>query len=406
MVVTTIMIAAKPSLTQYYVDGHIHIGRANGGEPIKISAAPSLTLTQVIHIAMEEKGIQMIGLIDAVATPVLRDIEEMLASNHLRPLQAGGLQAQNGLTILLGGEIEVRGPTGGAAHFGVFVPHIEELRELAQWLSKEQTNSSLSSQRVKFANANALGSFIYDLKGILMVNHAFTPHKGLYGNCVAHLADMIDPKYVTAIELGLSSDTEMADYLSELSEFTFVTNSDAHSLPRIAREYHVAALGAPTFVDYQAALLRQGEGSIVKNIGLFPDLGKYHLTACAICHAPITNEGEPCTSCGATRTIPGVANRLHEIADRSHSVSPAHRPPYIHQVPLAFIPGIGSKLINKLLDHFGTEMNILNEVPKNDLAKVIGDRLADLVIKARFGELSFEAGHGGRYGKILIEQNS
>ena len=43
---------------------------------------------------------------------------------------------------------------------------------------------------------------------------------------------------IPAIELGLSSDTFLADEISELEDKTFLTNSDAHSLPKIAREYN------------------------------------------------------------------------------------------------------------------------------------------------------------------------
>ena len=51
--------------------------------------------------------------------------------------------------------------------------------------------------------------------------------------------------------------------------------------------------------------------------------------------------------------------------------SPVKRPPYVHQVPLQLIPGIGPKTIQKLKEAFGTEMNILHRVNKGDLKETI-----------------------------------
>ena len=76
--------------------------------------------------------------------------------------------------------------------------------------------------------------------GILIPAHVFTPHKSYYGNCTDRLENVFKEKYdkIFAVELGLSSDTFLADEISELENKTFVTNSDAHSLPKIAREYN------------------------------------------------------------------------------------------------------------------------------------------------------------------------
>ena len=66
---------------------------------------------------------------------------------------------------------------------------------------------------------------------------------------------------IFAVELGLSSDTFLADEISELENKTFVTNSDAHSLPKIAREYNKMLLEDISFKEIKKALKR-----IEKNI--------------------------------------------------------------------------------------------------------------------------------------------
>ncbi len=385
---------------RFFVDGHVHIGRASQGEPIKISAAPTLTVMGVIEHAAQAKGIDMIGLVDAVTPPVMRDLRLLMDKGVLHPVPDGGLSFAGKVTLLLGAEVEIGGPLGGAAHFGAFVPDFEALESFAQWLGARQTNPNLSSQRALRTTATALAAKVNELGGVVIVNHAFTPHKGLYGNCVAHMADMLPPSLVAAVELGLSADTDMADRVSELASMTFVTNSDAHSLPKIAREYHIVRLQEPSFQAYRRALLRQGRERIEANVGLWPALGKYYLSACQDCGQPWDKGAESCMACGSKRLTMGVWNRLQAVADLAVSQSPSYRPPYRHQTPLEFVPGLGPAKRRSLLNAFHTEMNILNDVPVDDLTRVVGEKLALQIDLARTGAAPLIAGGAGRYGKV------
>ena len=54
---------------------------------------------------------------------------------------------------------------------------------------------------------------------------------------------------ISAIELGLSADSQMAGMLSELDGKSFTSNSDAHSLIKMGREYNVMRLGALNFQE-------------------------------------------------------------------------------------------------------------------------------------------------------------
>jgi PHP family Zn ribbon phosphoesterase len=108
---------------------------------------------------------------------------------------------------------------------------------------------------------------------------------------------------------------------------------------------------------------------------------------------------QSCAACGHSKFIKGVATRIREL--QTSKEGRQGRPPYIHQVPLDFIPGLGPKLFQKLLDHFGTEMAILHHVPEEALYEVVPKRVAELIVAARNGDLHFHAGGGGRYGKII-----
>jgi len=89
-----------------------------------------------------------------------------------------------------------------------------------------------------------------------------------------------------------------------------------------------------------------------------------------------------------------------EIGDYQQSISPSHRPPYYHQVPLEFVPGIGRKTLNKLFGYFGTEMNILHQASYQEISQVVGFEIAQNIILARKGLLKLSPGGGGKYGKV------
>ena len=97
-------------------------------------------------------------------------------------------------------------------------------------------------------------------------------------------------------------------------------------------------------------------------------IGKIPQNICDECNQVIETK-EPvsvCPKCGSQKVTFGVFDRIELIKDKKESKSPANRPPYIYQVPLTFIPGLGAKTIDKLLDKFGTEMTILHKLSQDE----------------------------------------
>ena len=72
----------------------------------------------------------------------------------------------------------------------------------------------------------------------------------------------------------------------------------------------------------------------------------------------------------------------------------------MYQIPLTFIPGVGKKTLDNLLNVFETEMNILHKISKDDIEGVVGEKVANAIINAREGKMKIHAGGGGVYGKI------
>ncbi|NLA58936.1 MAG: TIGR00375 family protein [Firmicutes bacterium] len=384
----------------FFADLHIHIGRARCGAPVKITASQALTVEGILKECSERKGIHIAGIVDCASPPVLEDLRALVDGGELTALPGGGLDYRGKATLLLGAEIELSGPAGGSAHFLAFTPSLETMEELSQFLSHAITNISLSSQRASLEIRELNEFVVSELGGIFLPAHAFTPFKSVYGNCVKRLAEIgID---FAALELGLSADTDLADRLHELSHLRFLSNSDAHSLPKIAREYNKLQLVRPDFAHFAKALAGDPDNLILANYGLDPRLGKYHRTYCLRCDTVVA--GAPpiyqCSKCGSDKIVVGVLDRIAAIADEEEPIHPPHRPPYIHQVPLEFIPGVGKKTLKKLLEVFGTEMEILHGTSLEELEDVVGTKVAENIVAAREGHLAVAEGGGGRYGRV------
>lgn len=385
-------------MNKYYVDLHIHIGRTKSGRAVKITGAKTLTFSNIIEHARDLKGLHMIGIIDCHSPDVLLEMEELLERGELTEPAEGGL-FYGGLTIIPGTELEIYDEgSHGPVHVLCYFPKLATMKEFSQWLSGHLKNIHLSSQRI-YVSGRELQKKVKELGGLFIPAHVFTPFKSLFGKGVEKsLTELLDPQLIDGIELGLSANTEMADHLLELHSYPYLTNSDAHSLEKIAREYQAMQMEAPTFQHLEEALKGEKGQGILANYGLDPLLGKYHQTVCAKCLTPINREDSRCEECGHDKVIKGVAERIGELTTASNGR--ADRPPYIHQVPLQFIPGLGPKLLERLRNHFGTEMAILHEVPREALEEVVPEKIAGLLIKAREGRLSISAGGGGKYGKV------
>ncbi len=381
---------------------HIHIGGTQSGKAVKITASRQMTLARILEEASERKGIEMVGIIDAHAPEVQRELEELIDRRLAAPHALGGIRYKQ-TTLILGCEVEIKEPGRGEAHFLCYLPSLAAMKAFTAWLSERCKNVNLSSQRVS-ASLRELQAVVASLDGELVPAHVFTPHKGLYGSCTDHLREVADPALIRAVELGLSANTAMADRLSELHDKSFLTNSDAHSLAKIAREYQAIAMAEPCFAEWQKALRREAGRGVTANFGLHPRLGKYHQTTCQACQSPLSAEGDGrCPQCGFKRVVRGVDERVQQLADLPPGRHPAHRPPYVEQIPLEFVPGLGPKTRNKLYEAFGTEMNILHRVDEQALARVAGDKLARTIILARSGQLTIEAGGAGTYGRVRLE---
>lgn len=423
--------APRPALA----DLHVHVGRARG-RPVKVAASPRLTVAGILDESVKRKGLDVVAVVDAQSPLVLEELEAMVSEGTLRPLPGGGLDWRGGrsLLLILASEVEVDEPDVGPVHYLCYLPDLETARGFSSFLEPRVRNVSLSSQTAR-TTGDELARWVGREGGFLVPAHVFTPHKGFFGQGGTDLRQALRDKAleaVPAVELGLSADTALADLVPSLGPFTYLTNSDAHSPETIAREHNALWLGQASadrddsppstpagrgrggFAgDFRALARAVREGRVAANYGLDPRLGKYHRAFCPACgfiSAEKTVAGRVCPACGRAGLVGGVLDRILTLAggERPPRAAAADRdgarprPPYVHVVPLRHVPGVGPETLRKLLEAFGTEMNVLHEVPERELVAVIGERLASRVCAARSGtaDLDIAPGAGGRYGRV------
>src|SRR5699024_3277471 len=110
---------------------------------------------------------------------------------------------------------------------------------------------------------------------------------------------------------------------------------------------------------------------------------------------------DQCPSCGSTKIVKGVFDRINELADISGER--VVRPPYLYQVPLEYLPMLRPKTLRKLLDCFQTEMNVIHHASFAELQEVIPKKVAESIIKIRVGELPLNDGGSWKYIRIAMK---
>ncbi|MBU2700984.1 hypothetical protein Ga0466249_002095 [Sporomusaceae bacterium BoRhaA] len=399
-------------MKSYYADLHIHVGMSECGRWVKIPTSARLTVRNILEESLY-KGLHLIGIIDALSPLVQNDIEQLIEEGLLIPVSGGGYRyatEQGTLNLLLGAEIETTEPQGGSCHTLVYFPDLSAIKPFTLQMSKHIKNVNMSSQNAHMSFAELVDLAVaYDT--LIVPAHVFTPFKSLFGavsECISHILSDKQLNYVAAMEIGLSADSLLADRLAELQTVTLLSNSDAHSLDKIGREFNVFSMEEPTFSEFSKVLKRSGQRKVMANYGLNPQLGKYHETVCLDCgsHGQFFKQSLrqfTCKTCGSSRVVRGVFDRIFDIADFALPQHPAFRPSYIYQIPLAFLPGIGPKTRLCLRNCLASEIYILHEASFEELEAATNAKIADKIIKGRAGNVLLNAGGGGLYGKVFLE---
>jgi len=249
--------------------------------------------------------------------------------------------------------------------------------------------------------------------------HIWTPHFSVLGSnsgfdSIEECFEELTP-YIHCGETGLSSDPPMNWRLSALDKITLISNSDAHSPDRLAREANIFSTDLSYFSIINALNFPE-KGEFLETIEFFPEEGKYHLDGCRACGQCMTPEETlkhkgRCPTCGRKVTV-GVMHRVIDLADRPSGFAPDGRPPFVSLVGLAEIisniHGVGprSKKVQneyfRLLRLLGNELFILMDCPLSDLKTSGLSLLPAAIDNMRKRDVEIIPGYDGEYGKVMV----
>ncbi len=249
--------------------------------------------------------------------------------------------------------------------------------------------------------------------------HIWTPHFSVFGSksgfermedCYGDLTEAI-----YAVETGLSSDPPMNWRLSALDRFALVSNSDAHSPDKLAREANLLD-SELSWEGLTGALRSRDPMRFLGTLEFFPEEGKYHYDGHRACGVRLHPEeaaalGGRCPVCRGKLTG-GVYGRVVELADRPDGARPACARQFERLVPLREIlaemldAGPSTKktetLLERVIAGLGPELDVLRLVPLEDIARVAGPLAAEAVRRTRAEELSIDPGYDGEFGTVRI----
>ena len=254
-------------------------------------------------------------------------------------------------------------------------------------------------------------------EALLIPAHVWTPWFGLFGSKSGF--DSLEEafgdytQYIYALETGLSSDPAMNRKLSQHNHLTLVSNSDAHSCEKLAREGNVMVC-EPSYSEIIQGI-KTGDERFRGTIEFYPQEGKYYADGhrkCQVCTMPDETKKlvERCPKCGKQMTI-GVLNRVLSLADVTVSKSTQKNVEYIFPLTemLADLMGLkhdtGKRVTDKyfeLIQVFGSEFEILRKIALNRFSH-FWEELGLAVGKMRQGKVRVEPGYDGVFGKVKIQ---
>jgi len=381
-------------------DLHIH-SRFSGATSEKMNI-------QTISIEAQRKGIDVVATGDCLHCSWMNEISQCNVIDE-------GTFELNSTRFILSTEIE----DNKRVHHLLYFPSILSVWDFKERIKSKSKNLESDGRPNVNLNGEELAQIAKDLHIMIGPAHAFTPWTAMYAyhntlkDCYGEMVD-----YVSFLELGLSADSNFADKIRELHRLTFLTNSDCHSPHpvRLGREFNRFEVKAATFNEIRKAILRIDGNKPVLNVGLPPQEGKYHESACISCYTHYSLEEAErrrwkC-SCGK-RIKKGVKDRINEKAEFLEPQHPDHRPKYVHLIPLAEIitKAIGqrnpfgktvTKRWSELVDTFGSEIKVLIDVDIDEISHVTAPAITEAIQLFREKKVIIKPGGGGQYGTIEL----
>ena len=411
---------------QFVIDVHLHS---------RFARATSRELNPSnLHKWSALKGVDVVGTGDYTHPEWFAELSEQLepAEEGLYQLEPGRRAAveqelpercRRAVRFMLSVEISTiykKGDKTRKIHHVVILPTLESVARLNRRLGAIGNLHSDGRPILGLDSRDLLEICLEADETVLFIPaHIWTPHFAALGASSGF--DSLEECYedllphIFAVETGLSSDPPMNWRLSALDRYAIVSNSDAHSPQKLARE----ATCFDTECSYPgiySALKDRDPARFLGTLEFYPEEGKYHYDGhrkCSVCYKPaqtLAAEGI-CPVCGRKLTV-GVLHRVEKLADRPEGFRPEVAPSYEYLIPLDEVigaaVGVGPKskkvrgVYDRLLAEVGTELDVLRHAEFEAIESCAGPLVAEGVRRMRCGEVDIYPGHDGEYGVISV----
>ncbi|WP_304123739.1 TIGR00375 family protein [Methanosphaera cuniculi] len=355
----------------------------------------------------EKKGLDLIATGDALHSKWLGELEDNLTQIDDTGIYQLKDETSN-TKFITTTEVE----DNQRIHHLILIPSIETAWQMRdEFIVKNMDADGRPKIRMR---GTEIMDIARDYNCIIGPAHIFTPWTGIYKS-YDRIPDCYDNRMPDFVELGLSSDTYLADRISELKDYTFLTNSDSHSPwpHRMGREFNTMEIKNLSFEDVRTSIK---DNNIIKNYGFDPRMGKYHETGCIDCYKIFSIHDAQkldmkCDVCGGV-IKKGVKGRIEELATSDVPIHPEGRPEYQYILPLAELlsaihnKGVMTKYVQsryeRLIELFKTEIDILLNV-NLDKIEHVDMLLANALKSYRNNTLNVTPGRGGLYGKVVYD---
>jgi len=398
-----------------FFDGHLHSKYAR-------ATSKDMDLENIAKWS-KIKGLDVVGTGDFSNYNWFNEIK-----NKLKPIGDSNIYEYNGMKFMLTTEINTiyqQDKQTRKVHHIIFSPSIEIVEQVNEELKKMGGNLGTDGRLMLFKSSPEVVEKLIGISSDIMIipAHIWTPWFGVLGSKSGF--DTIEDCYqdqvknIHTLETGLSSDPAMNWRLSSLNKFCLISNSDSHShWPwRLGRECNMFNLDKITYSEIVNTIKKKNKKRFLFTIEVDPAYGKYHWTGHRSCHVEMSPKealkvDNICPKCGKKLTV-GVEQRVEDFADREEGFIPKDSIPFKKLIPLSELiktaNGIKTlysqtvwKEYNKLIHNFDNEFNVLLDVSRKDLEKVVDKKIVDLIMLNRQEKIEIIPGYDGVYGEAVF----
>jgi len=401
------------------VDLHSHSGYAGGVGQIELTA---------VSKTMKLKGIDVFGTGDCIFPPRTEELKQELkeVSDGLFALPKDNSKFLLQTEVIFSTKL-VHKRNKTIAHHIILFPDFESIYKMQLLMNKWGMKNTIGRPFITSDSQEELEDQLFEIANIhpileIIPAHVMTPD-GIFGskNDLDELSEFYGkflPK-IKAIETGLSADPQMLEKIPDLSNLTFISNSDCHSaaLNRIGREFTILDVEQ---VNYKSIINAIRQNNVIMTAEFNPAEGRYFLTghradrkghSQQIIFADELPEKLICPVCNKKMNL-GVRERTIQLQD--DSIIPITRN-YLHIIPLIEVIAASQNLKSitskRVREVFDVIMNIFpSEIAlwQSDSIQVMLDKRVDQktinqILAVKEGDFKFQPpGFDGTYGKLII----